>query len=150
MPGYRGHLAGALLAAGLLGVGLWYFGWLPHDWLSLAGLLGFCLIGALFPDIDTKSQGQYLFYIALLAVDVGLLIQGRYEWSAYLGLAAIIPGVTPHRGWIHSFYAMLLLPLPIVLVPVLLYGRDWMVYLPYYLACTLGYCSHLILDGELF
>jgi membrane-bound metal-dependent hydrolase YbcI (DUF457 family) len=150
MPGYKGHLAGALAAAALLGGGLWLLGLLPRDWLTLAGLLGFCLAGALFPDIDTKSKGQYLFYAVLLVVDLGLLWQRNYEWAAWLGLAAIIPGVTPHRGWTHSLWAMLLIPVPIVALPVFFYGRDAGDFLPYALACWLGYFSHLLLDGEVF
>ncbi|MES9995134.1 metal-dependent hydrolase [Desulfovibrio aminophilus] len=149
MPGYKGHIAGALCAAGLLGLGLWFLGLLPRDWLTLAGLTGFCLVGALFPDIDTKSKGQYLFYAALLAVDAGLLLQKSYEWAAYLGLAAIIPGVTPHRGWTHSVWSMLLIPQAVWAVPVFLYDRPAADFLPYALALGLGYFSHLLLDGEL-
>ncbi len=150
MAGYQGHLAGGLiLGGGLMALAVW-LGFFPEDYPALAGLMGFCLAGALFPDIDTKSKGQYLFYAALLALDVGLLWRRQYQWAAWLGLVAIIPGVTPHRGWTHSVWAMFLVPLPLLAIPAWLYGEPHLDYLPYYLACVAGYFSHLLLDGMFF
>ncbi|MGE4506324.1 MAG: metal-dependent hydrolase [Desulfovibrionaceae bacterium] len=149
MPSYRIHLLGGLVAAGLAaGAAIW-LGWaVGAQWRLLLGLAGVCALGALFPDIDTDSKGQTVFYSAFLAVDLWLIAGRRYELAAWLGLLAVVPILANHRGWIHTWWAMLLLPLPIVAVPVFVFGRPWEVFLPFYGAFVLGYFSHLLLDGQ--
>jgi hypothetical protein len=73
MPGYKGHLTGGLLAGGLAIGAAVILGRLAYAPLHLAGLMGFCLLGALFPDVDTDSKGQNLFYTVLILVE-GVLI----------------------------------------------------------------------------
>ncbi len=146
MPGYRGHLAGGVVfgagtLAGLIWVGL-YQPDIPTGLL----LMAIVLAGALFPDVDTNSRGQHLFYTVLVVVDLALMIQKEYQWSAILGFCAMFPAVGNHRGWTHTWWAMLLVPLPIILLPVLFYQTPWLHLLPFYGAAVLGYFSHLFLD----
>lgn len=65
MPGYKGHLAGGLFFAVMGLAGAIMLGWMVFDPLKAAGLVGFCLLGALFPDVDTDSRGQRLFTLFL-------------------------------------------------------------------------------------
>lgn len=150
MPGYKGHLLGGLLVAATAFVFLVALRLYTDDWTLLASLGGVVLLGALFPDIDTDSKGQTLFYTALLGVDAWLVYRRLYLHAAWLGLLALIPVLGRHRGWIHTWWAMLLLPLPIVFLPLILWQVDWERSLPYYVAFVLGYFSHLLLDRELF
>lgn len=149
MPGYQGHLAGGLFF-GIMGiVGAVMLGWLVLDPLIAAGLVGFCLLGALFPDVDTDSKGQNLYYTVFAMVDLGLILQKSYMWAAWLGFFAMLPAIGSHRGWTHTWWAMLLVPTPILALPAIMLGVDSVYpFLPFYVAFTTGYFSHLLLDGE--
>ncbi|QGY41325.1 hypothetical protein GM415_14715 [Pseudodesulfovibrio cashew] len=149
MPGYQGHLLGGLFFAVMGLVGAVLLGWFVFDPLTAAGLIGFCLLGALFPDVDTDSKGQNLYYSVFAMVDLGLIIQKQYIWSAWLGLFAMLPAIGSHRGWTHTWWAMLVVPLPILLVPAAMLGFPQAnIFVPYYVAFATGYFSHLLLDGE--
>jgi len=149
MPGYKGHLAGGLFFAVMGLVGGVLFGWLVLDPLVASSLIGFCLLGALFPDVDTDSKGQNLYYAVFATVDLGLILKGYYVWAAWLGLFSMFPAIGSHRGWTHTWWAMLLVPLPILGIPAVVQGMDTVgAFLPFYAAFVLGYFSHLLLDEE--
>lgn len=155
MAGYKGHLVGAAAAnAAYVGVlHTVHSQWLEKnagllsDWQMLVGLFVVALLFGLWPDVDTNSKGQNIFFVIAFVADILLIITGRIEAAAYLGLLAMTPIIGKHRGWTHSKIAMILVPLPIILVPywnrpdiltacILLYG-----------AAVTGYFSHLLLDG---
>lgn len=155
MAGYKGHIAGAIAgnAVYLAGVKL-----LPgdilerwnislEDWQLLVGLFVVAVLFGLFPDVDTNSMGQNLFFgIAFLAMIV-LIVAGKFEPAAYLGLLAMMPIVGKHRGWTHSKLAMVLVPLPIVVIPYISSQQVWTLGLLIYGAAVVGYFTHLLLDG---
>lgn len=150
MADYKRHLSFGLV----LGIGVLVLLSLAWSWKAslehMATLLGLCLIGSLLPDIDTDSRAQNLIYAFLILFDLFLIFKKEYEWAAIVGLCAMFPALGPHRGWTHSLWAMLLIPLPIIIVPVLLFSQPWQAVLPYYLAVLLGYFSHLLLDRRFF
>jgi membrane-bound metal-dependent hydrolase YbcI (DUF457 family) len=148
MPGYKGHLVGGGVFAGCAWAALAL--WLPaHEPGPALGavLCAVTVLAALFPDVDTDSKGQNLFYAILAAVDLGLLIRGQYRWAAVLGFAAMLPALGHHRGWTHAWWAMFLIPLPILVLPVIFWGVDPLALAPFYAAAVLGYLSHLVLDA---
>jgi membrane-bound metal-dependent hydrolase YbcI (DUF457 family) len=63
---------------------------------------------------------------------------------------ALIPVAGRHRGWVHTWWAMLVLPSPILLLPAHFWGIPWERSLPFYLTFVLGYFSHLLLDRKFF
>lgn len=149
MPGYKGHIAGGFFFGVMGVVGAIMLGWLAQNPIEILGLIGFCMLGALFPDVDTDSKGQNLFYSLLIIVDAGLIYMKLYLWAAWLGLIAMLPAIGHHRGWTHTWWAMFVVPLPILLIPAVILGlKDLEPFLRFYCAFVLGYFSHLMLDGE--
>ena len=162
MSGYKGHIYGALVAFGAYAAVLTYVvvaEWMPLPMNPLDAPLAAALYGAallvltvlfgLWPDVDIDSKGRRIFYGLFFIVDVYLIITGRFQAAAYLGLFAILPAVGKHRGWTHTWWAMLVVPSPLVVVPYLnLPDTPW-VGAPFYAAAVIGYLSHLFLDGEL-
>lgn len=155
MSGYKGHIVGAVAAntVYLAGVKL-----LPgdilerwnislEDWQLLVGLFVVAILFGLFPDVDTNSMGQNIFFgIAFVAMIV-LIVTEKYEPAAYLGLLAMMPIIGKHRGWTHHKLAMFLVPLPIVFIPYLSNHQVGTIGLLVYGAAVVGYFSHLLLDG---
>jgi membrane-bound metal-dependent hydrolase YbcI (DUF457 family) len=155
MSGYKGHIAGALAVNTVYVAGIKL---LPshilerwdislQDWQLIIGLFVIAVLFGLFPDIDTNSMGQNIFYGVAFIAEVILVVTGKFEPAAYLGLLAMTPIVGKHRGWTHSKLAMVLVPLPIVLVPYLHNHHVGTLGLLIYGAGVAGYFSHLLLDG---
>ncbi|WP_027184847.1 metal-dependent hydrolase [Desulfovibrio inopinatus] len=148
MPGYRTHIFGALVAGAAVLAGLYWLGRSMPSIEMCLFLAVLVVLGGLFPDVDTDSKGQNLFYLALVGLDLYLIFNKQYRYAALLGFCALLPALGPHRGWTHTLWAMALVPLPVLLVPTFFYGIPWQSMLPYYLAVVLGYFSHLALDRK--
>ena len=156
MSGWKGHIAGALAvnAAYVAGIKV-----LPHtklldrpditlqDWQLLIGLFVIAVLFGLFPDVDTNSMGQNIFFGIAFIAEIVLIATGKFEPAAYLGLLAMTPIVGKHRGWTHSKLAMVLVPSPILLIPYLHNHHVWTLGLVIYGAALAGCFSHLLLDG---
>ncbi|HVZ40611.1 MAG TPA: metal-dependent hydrolase [Candidatus Kapabacteria bacterium] len=154
MAGYRGHITLAVIFGALLVIGLAYSSIMAGASIEErvvkgAVIIWLAVIFALFPDIDIKSKGQLLFYRLFFLLDLLLLLGGRTEEAALLGFLALIPILSRHRGWTHTVWAMLLIPLPILAGPIYFAKASTAVGLPYYLGAVSGYLSHLIADGTI-
>lgn len=106
MPGYRGHLVGGFVAFGLVRFLLVPVN--PTFITSIEWLL-VTLFGALFPDIDIKSRGQNIFYLALMVIYLGVLLMGKIAWSPFFVFAALFPMLLNHRGFSHNFLFLIIL-----------------------------------------
>ncbi|MCW7753371.1 metal-dependent hydrolase [Desulfobotulus sp. H1] len=150
MPGYKAHVSFGFISGLLCIAALFFWSIYRPSPETMAVLMGLCLIGSLTPDVDTDSKGQNLVYTLLILFDLFLILKGEYKWAAILGFCAMLPALGHHRGWTHSWWAMLLIPLPILAAPVFIFHQSWQMALPYYLAVVLGYFSHLLLDRKFF
>jgi hypothetical protein len=106
MPGYRAHIACAI---GIYGVLILCAGAYIGGWQLLCGGLCAIVIGALFPDIDTKSKGQhYLYWIYAAALASLLMVywcnpkQLWIDLIICLAIATIAPMLGRHRGITHA------------------------------------------------
>lgn len=147
MPGYKTHIVGALATCGAAVAGTSWLGLYRPGPEAMAGLGVLAVLGGLFPDVDTDSKGRRLFYGLAVLADAALILRQAYRQAALLGFFALLPAIDGHRGWTHAWWAALLVPSPVLLAPVFLYHQPWPVLVPYYLACVLGYISHLLLDA---
>jgi len=159
MSNYKGHIAGgavagvayaAVITGSIAGhVDVSSYGTYA-DWLFPAVLIIISILFGLWPDIDTNSKGQDIFFSGMFGLNIYLIATGSYRLAAFLGLLAMLPIVGKHRGWTHTRLAMVLVPLPILLLPYLVEPtRPWLG-APYYGAAVVGIMSHLLLDGLLF
>lgn len=154
MANWKGHIAGGVLftagySAVMTFVPVEYFAEKAHllsNWQAMAAVFVIGMLFALFPDVDTNSKAQDIFFGAALII-VMLIWQGYIQAAAYLGLIAMLPIVTYHRGWTHTRWAMLIIPLPILVVPYLYNEKMLPISLVYYGVAVVGYFSHLFLDG---
>lgn len=155
MANYKGHILGAVavLAITLVAIVLLPVAWLTNtqnllnNWQFVSALFVTAILFGLWPDVDTNSKAQDIFFTLAFLVDVALIISGQFELSAYFGLIAMMPIISNHRGWTHKKWAMIVIPLPILIVPYLFSSDKLMVGLLLYLSAISGYFSHLLLDG---
>lgn len=155
MANYKGHIGGAVVVCVILVVIVMILpvswavkaGGLFNNWQMVAGLFIVAMLFGLWPDIDTNSKAQDIFFAIAFTLDIFLIIFGYLEAAAYLGLLAMTPIIGKHRGWTHKKWAMFLVPLPILLVPYLYQKENFVVGLLFYGSAVAGYFSHLLLDG---
>ncbi len=155
MANYKGHSVGAAGVNAVYLAGLKYapddflarVGVSYPDWQVIAGLFVVAMLFGLWPDVDTNSKGQNIFFGMAFVADVLLIVSGNFAAAAYFGLLAMTPILGKHRGWTHSKIAMILVPLPIVVVPYLIHFNNLSLYAVFYGAALGGYFSHLLLDG---
>ncbi|GAB6887874.1 metal-dependent hydrolase [Desulfothermus okinawensis JCM 13304] len=148
MPGYKVHLAGGMALTGACVAAGIYKGWFDFNVLEITSILFIGSLGALFPDVDTDSKGQNIFYFLLASLDLALMIKKYYKWAAILGFMAMLPPLGKHRGWTHTLWAMVLVPSPMLVLPLIFYKIPLERLLPFYLAAVTGYFSHLLLDRK--
>ncbi len=101
MPSYRGHLVGGLVT--YIGILQLFKNMHLSGFMIVQGLV-FCLLGALFPDIDVKSKGQKVFYSILLCLLIWLVYKQMYCLFAVMSFLGIIPILVRHRGIFHHIW----------------------------------------------
>ena len=145
-----------------------------RDFVKIIGCFAVAVLFSLWPDVDIKSKSQRIFYRLLFVLNLVLIVFfQRYLESALLGLFAMLPILSKHRGWTHAKLTMILLPGVSLLIPIYAGYAEWgtdgdlitSLYalptwdgltvalrsgLPFYVACFIGYATHLHLDGILF
>ncbi len=155
MPGYKGHIFGAVVcSAGYVAAVeaapphmLAHHPQIISNLELTAGLFAVAVLFGLFPDIDTNSKGQNIFFGAAFVLDIILIYNGYLAAAALLGLIAMTPILGRHRGWTHSKPAMLLVPSPIFIIPYIYDSAALETFLLFYGAAVVGYFSHLLFDG---
>lgn len=99
MPGYKGHLAGGAVAAGVRGcIGLADTSRTHRLWLSWED---WCCSGA-FSD-GHGFQGPACVLLDFAVLDLALIVQELYRWAALIGFVATFPAIGSHRGWTHTW-----------------------------------------------
>lgn len=143
MPNYRGHLVGGACAFVLLCFPLQAT---ARPVTTLIEWFFCALFGALFPDIDTKSKGQLLFYRLMIVVMGLLCMQQRFMVAAGTGLFCMLPMIVRHRGLFHNYLFMTTLLLLIAFL-VFTYKPSIFNIIAYdLLFFSAGLYSHLFLD----
>lgn len=117
---YRAHLVTGLSLGVALAAGAGTTGLLTHP-EDLAAVVGLTAVFALLPDLDTASIVQRWFYRSMLCVLLWLMGTGRTEHAAFLGTVSLVPLVHRHRGWMHAWWAAVVVPL----VAMLLWDGYW-------------------------
>lgn len=146
MPGYKTHTVGGVFTF----VGLFYvvqkIFLTKYAFLTAFSCFFVTILGALFPDVDTKSKGQMIFYQVLLFYLLFLLWSQKFTMFMITTCLMMLPLLVPHRGLFHritflssifivgSLCAYLWLPIR---------SADIILHLGFF---TVGAFSHVFLD----
>jgi len=142
MANYKGHLVGGVVAFGMLFL---LVPIVPTTARTVEWLL-WCLAGSLFPDVDTKSKGHNLFYLAMVPLLLFLIAQARFQLAAILAVASLLPLISQHRGLFHRLWFLLLIAGALLLVLPVYTGITQSVLRYDVLFFLVGAASHLWLD----
>jgi len=149
MSSGKGHIVGGFVFLWLFLTVLSNYFFVPSA-MEIVIFAAIAIMFALWPDVDIKSIGQKLFYTIFFVTDVVLIFYFKeLETAAYFGLLIILPILAKHRGWTHWRSTAILLPVPLMLAPMYMYGGTLLEGAPYYCAAVTGYFSHLFFDKKL-
>lgn len=143
MPGYRAHLIGGTCAFAIGLIALHNF---HPSYSSLIEWLLCALAGSLFPDVDTKSKGQGIFYRIMLLTLVVALIQQQMQLFIALSIIGLMPLLVRHRGLFHQTWFIVCFPLSVGLALSMQfpsYTNILFIDVAFFIA---GALSHLLLD----
>lgn len=143
MPGYKGHIVGGLAAYFVV---VLLCSCMQSSWVLLTQGLLFTCLGALFPDIDTKSKGQKFFYTLLCAACIALLLNQFYIMVAFIATIAFLPLMVPHRGLFHNFWFIMVFIIMTSFMLITFFPLYKMSILKNAAFFMLGVLSHLLLD----
>jgi hypothetical protein len=101
MPSYKGHLLGGIVVYGIV---LYAIAAYQPTFLSACEWFICALLGSLFPDIDTKSKGQKLFYQIIVLAALAVWWQQRFTVLAIICITAFLPLLVHHRGLTHRVW----------------------------------------------
>jgi len=145
MPGYKKHLIGGLAAFAVVHTVLQK----PLTPNNLLVPFTCSLLGSLFPDVDTKSVGQKLFYYIMAGLTAFTVFKRWWGVLSATSLISLFPLLVNHRGIIHTIWFVTLVPLagPIIIAYSAPHFASlcWNAYI-YFVA---GALSHLLLDRYL-
>jgi hypothetical protein len=159
---FGGHTAGGIISATGVTSAYLIYAASGSEGVNIFPVLRIFLITfffSLFPDLDVSSIPQRWFYrvIFLLLIFLGYL--GEFEIATIVAVLAITPILDHHHGWTHNAYSPVIVPIFLILIyhivllknPISfeLFGIFIKNYLWIFLACSLGWYTHLFLDMRL-
>jgi hypothetical protein len=107
---------------------------------------------ALYPDVDTKSTPQKVFFRLLFVISLVLIGLKLFQVCAVVLTLSIIPLLFKHRGFTHWWLSAIFIPMiffmlfELFIVGGLLSSAFFLKYFWYMIASTAGWSTHLILD----
>lgn len=144
MPEHKTHLFVGFLVYVVVLYLVLFFG--PISWERKIELLMYTLIGALFPDIDTKSKIQRIMYIMFFILLLLLAYTKQYVAATATGIVACLPLVVHHRGIFHSILFLTCLSASAVFCTQLYYPAYTMTMVYNVTFFLAGIFSHLFAD----
>jgi len=143
---YRGHILGGIVSYALMLFIFKIFHY-PLDAMHNLQWFLFCILGSLFPDIDTKSKIQlWIYRLFILFYFLLLLINPTYYMLIFISILAVLPLIVRHRGIFHNPWFLIMLTL--FIVGIIYFTRPDMIQETAFNALFFiaGTLSHLLLD----
>jgi membrane-bound metal-dependent hydrolase YbcI (DUF457 family) len=161
---FRGHLVGGLASGVLTAEIVAQSGQLSSGHgLAWVGVCCTAVVASLLPDLDTSSVPQRWYFRVVFVVLIGMGMTGHFRLATGLAVISLLPLLDHHRGWTHSVGAPLIVPLALGVLQALSMApagatglalvqaglEGLAANLVYVVAATIGWYTHLLLDGML-
>jgi hypothetical protein len=146
MPGYKAHIAvGICSCMGLLYV----ISLITHifpTFLQFIGCFVCAILGSIFPDIDTTSKAQRLFFIFSSIVLLSSIVVQAWFIFLNFSFVTVIVMFLKHRTITHSVWFLFTLSILLILFSVMVFNGFCIGGVLSALAFAIGAFSHLLLD----
>lgn len=146
MPGYKAHItAGAVACI----VAIYIISILVHfcpTFLQFMGCFACAILGSIFPDIDTTSKAQRLFFIfSSMVLLISIVFQA---WLIFFNfsLISVIVMLLKHRTITHSAYFIFILSTLPIFFSLLVFQGIYTGAILSAMGFAVGAFSHLLLD----
>jgi len=170
---FKGHLVGGAVTGAIIASVAYYAGEklgmpIPGDDMArkifAALIVGTSIFFSIYPDFDKPSDMRSWFYRLLFVVLLALVFRHDYDLVGLVAIIAIIPILGHDESSSHSGLSMLIYPALILIVyktsPITGdFSTSWQIqqvidlfidHVWLWLACMLGWASHLLLDVQKF
>jgi len=170
---FTGHVAGGALTGAIVASIAFYAGEklgvpIPGDGMEkkifIAMIFFTSIFFSVYPDLDRPSDMRSWFYRLLFVVLLVLVFRQEYQLVSLVAIIAIIPILGYEETSSHSAISVLLYPAFILVVYKAIpitdeFSTSWQIqkvidlfvdHVWLWLACMLGWASHLILDQKNF
>lgn len=146
MPSYKVHLLGGAATYGLVTTIVSFIAPASVPWSYQGAMLGFALLGSIFPDIDIASRIQIIFF-RIMFVALPLLLFFQY-FITFVCMAALCLSliIIKHRTLTHRTWFLLLLTSTGVGLVILKHPTYTTLASTAGIQFFVGSISHLILD----
>lgn len=146
MPGYKVHItAGVVFCLILIYVISVLINFCP-TFLQFAGCFACAILGSIFPDIDTTSKAQRLFFIfSSIVLLISIILQA---WFIFLNFSfiAVVVMLLKHRTITHNVYFIFSLSILLIIFSALIFHGLSTGAVLSALGFAIGAFSHLLLD----
>lgn len=146
MPGYKTHVVGGMCTFTLLFCLLQKPCFTSCSGVTALSYLFATIFGSLFPDVDTKSKGQMLFYQGILLYLLYLLWYQKIMMFMIMTCVVIIPLLVPHRGLFHNIGFVTLMMAMVTLTAYILFPGHTYEIMRHIFFFYVGALSHIVLD----
>jgi len=170
---FKGHMAGGIVTGSIIAAVAYYTGdklGIPilgdamQKKMFVALIVGTSVFFSIYPDFDRPTDMRSWFYRFLFILLLVLVFKHEYELVGLVAIIAIIPILGHDESSSHSSLAALLYPAFILIVYKTVpitdeFSTNWSIqqvidlfidYFWLWLACMLGWASHLLLDAKKF
>jgi membrane-bound metal-dependent hydrolase YbcI (DUF457 family) len=145
MPGYKGHLLfGTIIFLPAIILTQKMVGELPLFTTIISFLA--ILLGSLFPDIDTTSKIQRIFYVISIPLILITLILQQTTSFFIASTIILFVYILKHRTITHQLSFIIIIPGIFTLSIYYFYSITDSIFLYFYIFFTLGAINHIILD----
>src|SRR3990167_7033924 len=146
MPNYKGHMLGGFLTFAIITFLFVTIGLVTPKFNEIIQYILSALIGSLFPDVDTKSKIQKVFYTILLITLILSLSQSNFMLFAILSFLGLLPLLVHHRGLFHKPIFIVFVAVSLIIV-CKIYKPELVALISLNLLFfVFGAFSHIILD----
>lgn len=146
MPGYRTHVVGGIGAFTILFYVFQKVASSHSAFLTALSCFFVTILGALFPDVDTKSKGQMIFYQGLLLYLLFLLWTENFKTFMIITCLFMLPLLVPHRGLFHRIWFLTFLTIGASGIVLLFFSKQSYDLIVHILFFYIGALSHVFLD----
>lgn len=146
MPGYKAHITAGAVSCFILIYAVSVLVHICPTFLQFMGCFACAILGSIFPDIDTTSKAQRLFFLFSSLVLLGSIVFRAWFIFFNFSFITVIVTLLKHRTITHNVYFLFTLSILLILFSALVFNGISTGAVLSALGFAVGALSHILLD----